>query len=243
MGDEIKSDFPGTNIQDISNKFSKELIKHKIKIILLIIIIVIGIISIFYLFYYFTNKNPIDFNNLANETREQLNINKTKPSTIPTPKTTKCIENWSCADWQKCENNLQLRPCSDSNKCGTNTTRPPFKKDCCNWTCESWSECYPSRYQYRRCTIEENCPKDDTPDTKKFCNYTSPCKDTEGFGIINYSKKGIVTDRSGVKWEDNCKDNRYLIEFFCDKYGNTVSREHQCNIECYDGACINETIS
>jgi len=41
-----------------------------------------------------------------------------------------CTEDWTCADWTVCANNLQTRTCTDSNECGTETEKPAVSQSC-----------------------------------------------------------------------------------------------------------------
>lgn len=68
----------------------------------------------------------------------------------PTIQTITCTEDWTCTEWSSCENNRQIRTCTDQNDCGTEE----------NKSAES-----------QACEIEYETPKDISthgiPDTKK----------------------------------------------------------------------------
>lgn len=41
-----------------------------------------------------------------------------------------CAESWSCSDWSACSSGTQTRTCTDSNGCGTNSSRPDLSQFC-----------------------------------------------------------------------------------------------------------------
>ncbi|MFH1586454.1 MAG: hypothetical protein ABID38_01200, partial [Candidatus Diapherotrites archaeon] len=41
-----------------------------------------------------------------------------------------CTESWSCTSWSLCVNGTQTRTCTDSNECGTTTSKPPEMQSC-----------------------------------------------------------------------------------------------------------------
>lgn len=41
-----------------------------------------------------------------------------------------CVENWTCSDWNACDNGNQTRTCSDSKKCGTTKLKPVLQREC-----------------------------------------------------------------------------------------------------------------
>ena len=46
---------------------------------------------------------------------------------------TACMPNWNCTDWSVCSTiNVQTRTCTDSNNCGTTTSRPALTQSCAN---------------------------------------------------------------------------------------------------------------
>jgi len=78
-----------------------------------------------------------------------------------------CKENWTCTDWSSCNEGIQNRICSDSNKCGTNKTKPIESQNCSvaqqlaticteDWLCNEWSECI-NGIQSRICIDNNNC--------------------------------------------------------------------------------------
>lgn len=46
------------------------------------------------------------------------------------PPATACSENWTCAGWGACLNNVQTRTCTDQNSCGTTSNRPALSQSC-----------------------------------------------------------------------------------------------------------------
>ncbi len=49
------------------------------------------------------------------------------PSTI---QTITCTEDWTCTEWSSCENNKQIRTCTDQNDCGTEKNKPTESQIC-----------------------------------------------------------------------------------------------------------------
>ena len=43
---------------------------------------------------------------------------------------TDCTENWSCTAWTDCVGGSQTRTCTDSNSCGTETSKPAESQSC-----------------------------------------------------------------------------------------------------------------
>jgi PGF-pre-PGF domain-containing protein len=41
-----------------------------------------------------------------------------------------CTESWQCTDWSTCTNSKQARTCTDSNSCGTTTSKPSESQSC-----------------------------------------------------------------------------------------------------------------
>ncbi len=41
-----------------------------------------------------------------------------------------CTENWNCGSWSICTNGTQTRTCTDTNHCGTTTSKPPVSQSC-----------------------------------------------------------------------------------------------------------------
>ena len=41
-----------------------------------------------------------------------------------------CVESWTCTAWSVCSGGTQTRTCTDSNDCGTTTTRPALSQSC-----------------------------------------------------------------------------------------------------------------
>lgn len=58
-------------------------------------------------------------------------ISSTGPSSGTNPS---CTEAWSCGAWNTCMSNSQTRTCTDSNNCGTTTTRPALTQSCTSST-------------------------------------------------------------------------------------------------------------
>ncbi len=50
------------------------------------------------------------------------------PAVTETPAT--CTESWACTDWSTCANNQQTKTCTDSNNCGTTTSKPSESQSC-----------------------------------------------------------------------------------------------------------------
>jgi hypothetical protein len=66
--------------------------------------------------------------------------------------------------------------------------------------------------------------------------------------LVDDTTKGTCEDKYGKKYEDYCKDDRYLVEYYCDrnkKDGVCYSKEHDCGMtscgargcKCIDGKC------
>jgi PGF-pre-PGF domain-containing protein len=53
----------------------------------------------------------------------------TKGVQAPAPSPT-CTESWSCTDWSSCANSQQTRTCTDSNNCGTTSSKPAESQSC-----------------------------------------------------------------------------------------------------------------
>ena len=78
-----------------------------------------------------------------------------------------CVEDWTCTNYspENCTSGqVATRNCTDSNSCGTYTSRPTLAMVCLNndggcvenWTCSGWSECNQS-IQTRNCTDSNSC--------------------------------------------------------------------------------------
>ena len=88
-----------------------------------------------------------------------------------------CVENWSCADWDTCVNETQLRICTDANTCSTELEKPNETQSCVvenitcveDWSCEVWSDC-DGGTKTRTCADENDCETElEKPDESQTC--------------------------------------------------------------------------
>ena len=209
------------------------------------VLILIGLSTSIFIIFFLPKIDFSEFGFNNNSTSEIENatepiINNTINNSETPENTPPCEENWTCANWSICINNTKTRECTDINSCNTTTNKSKTSEECCLWVCENWSECYFDDIQFRKCETDENdsCEITEKPLTQQPCNYTNPCTDDEL--EINYTLKGIVIDKNGVSWEDNCEDETYLTEYSCDRYGTLTSTRHLCKAPipyCRDGIC------
>ncbi len=92
--------------------------------------------------------------------------------------TTICRSEWLCQDWEKCEEDIQRRECSDKNKCPIPTGSPQFTRACgniCieNWVCK-WSDCRDG-FTTPTCTDQNNCGTRFAELKKLPCRMTGEC--------------------------------------------------------------------
>jgi len=65
------------------------------------------------------------------------------------------------------------------------------------------------------------------------------CEDPDG-GLDYHEKSSLVVECEGPcgVWQDSCKDNEILIEYYCDEELNDNFVEYECGEGCVDGACV-----
>ncbi|MFA6588238.1 MAG: FG-GAP-like repeat-containing protein [Patescibacteria group bacterium] len=80
--------------------------------------------------YYFALKTTDDAGNVSSLS----NIATKKTASISLPN---CVENWHCTEWLTCQNNQQLRTCTDQTGCGTETNKPAETRICSKNTGDS----------------------------------------------------------------------------------------------------------
>jgi hypothetical protein len=59
-----------------------------------------------------------------------------------------CTESWTCSSFGTCTNSIQTRTCTDSNSCGTTTTKPAESQSC---IVELITECNSANVGVRKC--------------------------------------------------------------------------------------------
>ena len=88
-----------------------------------------------------------------------------------------CEENWTCWNWNSCQNGWQWRACVDRNDCGTETSKPVTNQSCVdcvsNYECTDWSECENSE-QTRTCTDMNHCGFGVPPAVSQDCQVNPP---------------------------------------------------------------------
>ena len=56
--------------------------------------------------------------------------------------------------------------------------------------------------------------------------------------LIDYAKKGTVTDVRNQTFTDSCDTSKNLKEYYCDSNDYAAKRFYLCPNACVDGACI-----
>lgn len=90
------------------------------------------------------------------------NIGKTSTIEIEINLVSLCTTNWTCGNWTSCSGGTQTRTCTDSNSCGTNSSKPATSQSCScvsSWQCSDWapSVCPINEMQTRTCTDSNQC--------------------------------------------------------------------------------------
>ena len=111
-----------------------------------------------------------------------------------------CTENWTCLDWDVCNQGIQTRNCIDKNKCGSIIKRPETQRECIacteNWTCGNWTECDVEGVQIRACDDENNCGITlNKPIEIKSCTIPTCSDDIQNQGELGVDCGGPCADR------------------------------------------------
>ena len=91
------------------------------------------------------------------------------------------------------------------------------------------------------CQDTEKCPCQKTYscfETTENINNLN-CEDPDG-GLNYYEKSSLVVECEGPcgVWPDSCKDEKILVEYYCDEELNDNFVEYECGEGCVDGACV-----
>lgn len=142
---------------------------------------------------------------------------------------TACQPDWQCTSWERCEDGVQKRDCTDKNECPVPLNRPDLTRICTGecqekWSCE-WSECK-NGFSVPSCTDENNCgtknsypekvrckSKETTCNPEIQCNEWTECKVDYNFYDLIEGVEKINGIRSRVcKDTNNCVKPQYQTE-------------------------------
>ncbi len=169
--------------------------------------------------------------------------------------TCSCIPDWECTSWSSCANGRQTRICSDSNNCGTTSSKPSESRPCtsCEDKCStSGKKICTSQTTYqvcgnydsdsclelgkgKKCPLGKKCFRGDCV-SKNTCtdsdmNNEYPSGDNPFLRGI--ASKGLETSA------DLCYEaNKKIFEYSCFE-NKIVANWINCEQGCKDGACIN----
>jgi len=134
-----------------------------------------------FLLYDFVNLDDGIYylNATVNDTFGNLVSTETRKITINATIISSCTENWNCTSYSVCSNGNQSRTCTDSNNCGTNSTKPSLIQACVSaplcvpdWQCVGWLplNCPQNGTQTRTCTDKSSCGDNTAkPSESKTC--------------------------------------------------------------------------
>ena len=112
-----------------------------------------------------------------------------------------CIESWLCASWSSCTNNQQTRTCTDSNNCGTTTSKPALTQSCTSapiCTQEAGQLCNPA--------------------TKQLTSFTDGCQKS------TFLNQGYVIDLS-ICTQTSCVTNQQLLNYISTWVNNQLTNQ------------------
>jgi len=91
------------------------------------------------------------------------------------------------------------------------------------------------------CTSEERKGVVKECSSTQFCKQGEcleyECSDTDGG--TNFKEAGTVSLNDGTSYEDKCKDETTLTEYYCSSDNRQFSKAETCN--CIDGACASDS--
>lgn len=124
------------------------------------------------------------------------------------PPPSSCIEQWSCTQWNMCQNGSQIRTCYDQSNCGTTLNQPPTTKTCegpaqpfCgDGFCNGSEACGTCTLDCGSCPVETSCGNEngvcDAGETTLSCTQECP---------LNIAPKELWMHPN--KWDDSWVGN------------------------------------
>jgi hypothetical protein len=161
-----------------------------------------------------------------------------------------CVENWACTAWGNCSGTTQTRTCTDSNSCGTTTTKPSVSQSCTvapvcttTWDCGTWGTCSTEGVQTRTCADANYC-EGQTPPKTRTCTpgggttttttTTTTTQKNTTTTTADITTNNVITPTVCSPNQESCANGGFYL---CNSAGTGWDLKQTCELGCAGNAC------